>query len=99
MDHARSAMPRRNVVFEKGRGWRAEDDRYRPLHLGPDRGAAIGEYAPRESSEFSDSYYGPGDDYERGSGPAHGYTRGEQDPGRRRDVTAGAAAHGGPALP
>jgi hypothetical protein len=91
-------MPRRNVVFDKGRGWGAEDDRYRSLHLGPDRGASIGEYGPRESSEFSDSYYGPGDDYERRTGPAHGYTRDEQDPRRQRDMSAGGAPRHAPAL-
>lgn len=51
---------RRNVVFEKSRPWRVEDDQVQDLHLGPDRGAAIGEYAQPESSEYSDSYYGPG---------------------------------------
>jgi hypothetical protein len=92
-------MPRRNVVFDKGRGWRVEDDRYRSLHLGPDRGASVGEYGPRESSEFSDSYYGPGDDYERRTGPAHGYTRDEPDPERPRDVAAGGGPQRAPAFP
>lgn len=56
---------RRNVVFGRGRGWRAEDDDFRSLHLEPRRGAEVGEYGPRETSEFSDAYYGPGDDYAR----------------------------------
>src|SRR3954462_1797059 len=92
-------MPRRNVVFDKGRSWRAEDDGYRSLHLGPDRGAAIGEYGSQEPGEFSDSYYGPGDDYERRSGPANGYTRDEQDPGRRPHVAVDSASHREVSLP
>ncbi len=84
-------MPRRNVVFDKGRGWRAEDDRYRALHLGPDRGAAIGEYAATEPGEFSDSYYGPGDDYAGRDTAADGYNRGEGEPARRDNEPAGMA--------
>jgi osmotically-inducible protein OsmY len=51
---------RRNVVFEKGRGWRVDDNQVQDLRLEPGRGAAVGEYAHPESSEYSDSYYGPG---------------------------------------
>ena len=51
---------RRNVVFEKGRGWRVDDNQMQDLRLQPGRGAAVGEYAYPESSEYSDSYYGPG---------------------------------------
>ncbi|HET9445666.1 MAG TPA: BON domain-containing protein [Steroidobacteraceae bacterium] len=57
---------RRNLVFGKGRGWRAEDDRYRDLHLGPRRGAGAGEYAAQQSSEYSDFYYDPGGRYATG---------------------------------
>jgi osmotically-inducible protein OsmY len=79
----------RHVMFGKGREWQVEDDRHRSLHLGPGRGAAIGEYARQETSEFSDSYYAPGDDYphaevariggitSRGRGP-QGYRRSEE---------------------
>jgi BON domain len=51
---------RRNVIFEKGRRWRVDDDQVQDLRLEPGRGAAIGEYMYPESSEYSDSYYGPG---------------------------------------
>jgi hypothetical protein len=47
-------------MFEKGRGFRVDDNQIQDLHLEPGRGAAIGEYAHPESSEYSDSYYGPG---------------------------------------
>jgi osmotically-inducible protein OsmY len=67
----RREIMRRNVVFGKGRDWRAEDDRYRPLHLGPRRGAAAGEYATQQSSEYSDFYYDPGGRY-AGSADDHG---------------------------
>lgn len=69
---------RRNVVFERGRGWRAEDDDYRDLHLQPGRGAEVGEYGPRETSEFSDAYYGPGDNYARRDFTSGGYSREEE---------------------
>lgn len=51
---------RRDVVFGKGRRWRVDDDQVQELDLEPGRGAAIGEYMYPESSEYSDSYYGPG---------------------------------------
>jgi hypothetical protein len=35
---------RRNVVFERGRGWRPEDDDFQDLNLRPGRGAEVGEY-------------------------------------------------------
>lgn len=61
---------RRNVIFEKGRGFRVDDNQVQDLRLDPGRGAAIGEYAHPESSEYSDSYYGPGRDNHRPpSGP------------------------------
>ena len=69
---------RRNVVFDKGRGWRAEDDSFRDLHLRPGRGAEMGEYGPQETSEFSDAYYGPGDDYARRDFASGGYSREEE---------------------
>jgi hypothetical protein len=69
---------RRNVVFERGRGWRGEDDDFRDLHLRPGRGAEVGEYGPRETSEFSDAYYGPGDEYARRDFASGGYSREEQ---------------------
>jgi osmotically-inducible protein OsmY len=69
---------RRNVVFGKGRGWRAEDDRYRELHLGPRRGAAAGEYAAQESSQYSDSYYDPGGRYARRGNERGGYPRDQE---------------------
>ena len=53
---------RRNVLFEKGRGFRVDDNQVQGLRLNAGRGAAIGEYAHPESSEYSDSYYGPGRD-------------------------------------
>lgn len=56
---------RRNVVFGKGSNFRPPGDRTRDLQLDPRRGAAMGEYGARESSEYSDSYYNPGDVYER----------------------------------
>ncbi len=51
---------RRNVVFGKGKGFRVDDDQVQALRLDAGSGAAIGEYAHRDSSEYSDSYYGPG---------------------------------------
>ena len=55
---------RRNVMFDRNRNFRPEDDRARPLHLGPRHGAPIGEYASPEPNEYSDDYFGPADDYE-----------------------------------
>jgi hypothetical protein len=55
---------RRNVMFERNRNFRPEDDRARPVHLGPRSGAAIGEYATPEPNEYSDDYFGPPNDYE-----------------------------------
>ncbi len=51
---------RRNIVFERGRQFRVDDNQVQDLQLEPGRGAAIGEYSYPESSEYSDSYYGPG---------------------------------------
>jgi hypothetical protein len=59
---------RRNEIFGKGRGFRVDDNQVQALRLGPDRGAAIGEYAQPESSEYSDSYYGPGREARRRGG-------------------------------
>jgi hypothetical protein len=55
----------RNVMFERGRGFQVDDDQVQDLRLEAGRGAAIGEYAHPESSEYSDSYYGPGRDHQR----------------------------------
>lgn len=71
---------RRNVVFDKGRNWRPEDDEYRRLDLDRGRGAEIGEYASREPGEYSDSYYGPGDRYPRRHVGSDGYVRGQYGP-------------------
>ncbi|HEY0685404.1 MAG TPA: BON domain-containing protein [Steroidobacter sp.] len=60
-------MPR-NVVFDKGRGGRAGE-----------RGVEVGEYRPQETSEYSDAYYGPGDEYSRRDFGSGGYSR-EQEP-------------------
>jgi hypothetical protein len=59
---------RRNEIFGKGRGFRVDDNQVQALRLGPRRGAAIGEYAQPESSEYSDSYYGPGRETRRRGG-------------------------------
>jgi hypothetical protein len=56
---------RRNVVFDRGRSL-------------PRRGPQIGEYGPQESSEASDAYYGPGDNYARRNFTSGGYSREEQ---------------------
>jgi osmotically-inducible protein OsmY len=56
---------RRSTLSERTRAFHPEDNQVRPLHLGPRAGARIGEYAPREPNEYSDDYYGPGDNYER----------------------------------
>ncbi len=82
---------RRDVVFDRGRGWRVEDDEVRSLRLGPDRGAAIGEYASREPGEYSDSYYGPGDAYSRRSAPSAGYSRERFQRRRDQNVSADVA--------
>lgn len=63
------------AVFGRGRGWLPEDDEYRRLHLGPRRGAKVGEYATEEPGEYSDSYYGPGDAYPWRDVPSEGYMR------------------------
>ncbi len=70
---------RRNVMFDKGRGWRSDDHRFHRMHMREDRGADIGEYRPRETSELSDAYYGPGDAYGRRDFASGGYSR-EQEP-------------------
>jgi hypothetical protein len=69
---------RRNVVFDKGRGWRTDDDRFHDVRIGSERGAEIGEYGPQETSEFSDAYFGPGDSYARRDFASGGYSREEQ---------------------
>ena len=51
---------RRNSMFDRGRGFRVDDNQVQDLRLNAGSGAAIGEYAHPESSEYSDSYYGPG---------------------------------------
>lgn len=76
---------RRNVVFDKARGWRSDDDGFHRMRLGADRGATIGEYGPQETSEFSDAYFGPGDSYPRREHVSGGYSR-EQQPIRESDL-------------
>ena len=56
---------RRNVMFERGRMFRPGEGREARLRLNPERGARAGHYAPYDSSEYSDDYFGPGDSYER----------------------------------
>ncbi|MGH8178915.1 MAG: BON domain-containing protein [Steroidobacter sp.] len=80
---------RRNVMFGKGREWRPEDDEYRGLHLGPGRGAEVGEYATREPGEYSDSYYGPGDEYARRNVGSDGYERGQYGPRSNENLQVG----------
>jgi hypothetical protein len=70
----------RDAIFGRGRVWRPEDRAYRRLRLGPGDGATIGEYASREPNEYSDSYYGPGDDYPNRTDPSDGYARHHYDP-------------------
>ena len=72
---------RRNVVFDKGRGWEG---------AGHDvgRGAQVGEYGPQETSEYSDAYYGPADDYSRRESASGGYSR-EQEPLPQGDLRPG----------
>jgi osmotically-inducible protein OsmY len=48
------------------------------MHMREDRGADVGEYRQRETSEFSDAYYGPGDDYARQDFASGGYSREQQ---------------------
>ena len=83
---------RRNVVFGKGREWRPEDNVYRGLHLGPDRGAEVGAYASREPGEYSDSYYGPGDSYARRSNASDGYVREQYGPRSSSNAYVGGVA-------
>jgi osmotically-inducible protein OsmY len=79
---------RRNVVFDKGRGWRGDDRRFHGMHMREDRGAEVGEYRPQETSEFSDAYYGPGDNYTRRDFVSGGYSR-EQQPIAPTDLQPG----------
>lgn len=67
---------RRHALFEKGRSFRVDDNQVQDLNLEPGRGAAIGEYAHPESSEYSDSYYGPGREPRRSSGDRDDLNRG-----------------------
>jgi hypothetical protein len=60
---------RRNTLFDRNRGFRPEGDRPQPVHLNPDHGAPMGEYASPEPNEYSDDYFGPADNYE-----GRGYT-------------------------
>ena len=55
---------RRNVMFERGRTFSPDEGRDRPLRLSPRHGANVGRYAPYEPNEYSDDYFGPGDNYE-----------------------------------
>jgi len=80
---------RRNVVFERNRAFRPEDDRARPVHLGPRAGAAIGEYSNPEPNEYSDDYFGPADDYE-----ARGYNDDFNPPHTGNAPAAGLVIHG-----
>lgn len=41
---------RRNVVFERGRGWRPEDESFQDLHLRPGRGAEVGVWLKKSAS-------------------------------------------------
>ncbi|WP_129641145.1 BON domain-containing protein [Peristeroidobacter agariperforans] len=79
---------RRNVVFDKGRGWRGDDRPPARMHIREDRGADVGEYRHQETSEFSDAYYGPGDDYARRDFVSGGYSR-EQQPIARSQLQPG----------
>lgn len=56
---------RRNVMFERSRTFRSDEGDSRRLRLTPRRGATVGHYAPYEPNEYSDDYFGPGDNYER----------------------------------
>lgn len=71
-------MPR-NALFDRNRQWRPEDDVHDTLYLDAGQGAPIGEYDPYTSGEYSDSYYGPHDDYAQ-EGSGSGYNRFEEDP-------------------
>src|SRR4051794_23378231 len=82
----RSNLPERTRAFHP----EDEDKRTRPLHLGPRAGARIGEYASREPNEYSDDYYGPGDNYER-----RGFSDDVNPPRQHeRRARAGAVLHG-----
>jgi hypothetical protein len=87
---------RRNEVFGRGRDWRPGEGRTQDLHLEPGRGSPIGHYEVPESSEYSDSYYGPhnhdeggpySDAYTRHSGPHAGVVGRIPHVHRRNDVT------------
>ena len=69
---------RRDVVFERGRGWHGDERSVDRMHMREDRGADVGEYRQQETSEFSDAYYGPGDDYARQDFASGGYSREQQ---------------------
>ena len=79
---------RRNVVFDKGRGWREQDSRFDRVRMDAEHGAAVGEYRPQETSEYSDAYYGPADEYSRRDFASGGYSR-EQEPLPRSDLRPG----------
>jgi hypothetical protein len=81
----------RDVIFGKGRGWHPDGGGYQRLRLGPGYGAAVGEYANPEPNEYSDSYYGPGDNYPRRNDPSEGYTRHHYDPRANVSAPSGAA--------
>jgi hypothetical protein len=67
---------RRNEVFGRGKDWRFSEGRAQELHLEPGRGSPIGHYRRPESSEYTDSYYGP-HNYDEGGPYADAYTRAE----------------------
>lgn len=79
---------RRNVVFDKGRGWRSDDRQFHRMHMREDRGADVGEYRHQETSELSDAYYGPGDNYAGRDIASGGYSR-EQEPIAPRQLRPG----------
>ena len=58
------------------------------MHIREDRGADIGEYRTQETSELSDAYYGPGDNYARRDFASGGYSR-EQEPIAPRHLRPG----------
>jgi hypothetical protein len=64
----------RRTVFDS-RDSRPQSGRGHRLRLDPDRGARMGEYATREPGEYTDSYYGPADDYSQRDFGARGYER------------------------
>lgn len=65
-------MPR--PVFD-ARHSRPESGRTHPLHLEADRGARMGEYTTNDPGEYTDSYYGPADNYDRRTFASQGYER------------------------